>query len=98
MNRYLEALQGLNFAALRSGFQEGPRTLGRASRAACLAARSVINRHQALTCKELGQIPVMSLTDLLGDRKFLIKLRIMKDEDGMLPYHHALALLSILVA
>ena len=98
MNRYLEALLGLNFAALRRGVQEGPRALGRASLAAYIAARLDDDRRQALIREQLNQIPVVPLTDLLGDRKCLIKLHVMKYEDGILPYRDALALLSILVA
>ncbi len=98
MNRYLEALQGVNFAALRRGFEEGPRALGRASRAACMAARPAGDRQQGLIREQLNQIPVVALTDLLGDRKCEIRLRVMKYEDGMTPYHNAVALLSFLVA
>ena len=98
MNRYLEALQGLNFAALRRGFQEGPRAVGRACRAACMAALPVADSQQAHVCEQTSQIPVVPLDDLLGDRKCEIKLRVMKYEDGMTPYHDSLALLSILVA
>jgi Methyltransferase domain len=98
MNRYLEALQGLNFAALRRGFQEGPRALGRASRAACVAARPAADRQQALWHESISQIPVVPLDVLLGKRKCEIKLRVMKYEDGMTPYNDSLALLSILVA
>ena len=98
MNRYLEALQGLNFAALRRGFQEGPRAVGRASRAACMAALPVADSQQAHVCEQTSQIPVVPLDDLLGDRKCEIKLRVMKYEDGMTPYHDSLALLSLLVA
>jgi methyltransferase family protein len=98
MNRYLEVLQGLNFAALRRGFQEGPRAVGRASRAACMAALPVADSQQAHVCEQTSQIPVVPLDDLLGDRKCEIKLRVMKYEDGMTPYHDSLALLSILVA
>ncbi len=97
MKRYLEALQGLNLAALLRGFEEGPRVLGRASRAACLAAQSAANRRQALTFQQLHQIPTVHLTDLLGDRKCQIRLRVMKYEDGMLPYREAVTLLSLLV-
>jgi hypothetical protein len=96
MRRYLEVLQGLNFAALRRGFQEGPRALGRASRAACLAARPV--SEQSAMSEQLRQIPVVDLTDLLGDRKCRIKLRVMKYEDGMTRYRDALGVLSLLVA
>jgi hypothetical protein len=46
----------------------------------------------------VNQIPVVHLTELLGDRKCQIKLRVMKREDGMIPYNDALALLSILLA
>jgi hypothetical protein len=102
MNRYLEAFQGFNLAALLRGLKEGPRTLGRASWAAYRAARSAANRHQALIRRQLNQIPVVHLTHsssaLLGDRKCQIKLRVMKYEDGMTPYHDAVALLSILVS
>jgi hypothetical protein len=95
VNPYLEALQGLNFAALQRGFHEGPRALGRAGRSAYLAARSV---PPALLRYQVRQIPVVPLDDLLGDRKCRIKLRVMKYEDGMTPYGDALALLSLLVA
>jgi hypothetical protein len=98
MNRYLEALQGLNFAALRRGFHEGPRALGRASRAACIAAWPIADRQQALVREQITEIPVVPLDDLLCDRKCEIRLRVMKYEDGMTPYHDSLALLSILVA
>jgi hypothetical protein len=98
MNRYLEALQGLNLAALWRGFQEGPRTLSRASWAAYRAASSAANHSQALMRRQLNKIPVVQLTDLLGYRKCQIKLCVMKYEDGMLPYREAVALLSLLVA
>jgi hypothetical protein len=102
MNRYLEASQGFNLAALLRGLKEGPRTLGRASLAAYWGARSAANRHQALIRRQLNQIPVVHLThssnSVLRDRKCQIKLRVMKHEDGMTPYHDAVALLSILVA
>ena len=102
MNRYLEASQGFNLAALLRGLKEGPRTLGRASSAAYWAARSAANRHQAVIRRQLNQIPVVHLThssnSLVGDRKCQIKLRMMKYEDGMTPYPDTVALLSILVA
>ena len=98
MNRYLEALQGFNLAALRRGLQEGPRALGRASRAACMAAQPMADREQTPAHEQLSHIPVVALDDLLGDRKCEIRLRVMKYEDGMTPYRDSLALLSILVA
>ena len=49
VNKYLEALQGLNFVALRRGFEEGPRALDRASRLAYIAARAAATRQQVLT-------------------------------------------------
>jgi hypothetical protein len=98
MNRYLEALQGFNFAALRRGVQEGPRTLGRASWAAYVAAQSAANRQEAIVRRQLNQIPIVPLADLLGDRKCQVNLRVMKYEDGMTWYRDAIVLLSLLVA
>ena len=98
MNRYVEALHGLNLAAFWRGLQEGPRTLGRASRAAYLAARSAATRPQVLLRENVKQIPRVHLTELLGNGECQITLRVMKYEDGMTPYNDAVALLSILVA
>jgi hypothetical protein len=63
-----------------------------------MAALPVADSQQAHVCEQTSQIPVVPLDDLLGDRKCEIKLRVMKYEDGMTPYHDSLALLSILVA
>ena len=49
VNKYLEALQGLNLVALRRGFEEGPRALDRASRVAYIAARAAATHQQVLT-------------------------------------------------
>lgn len=49
VNKYLEALQGLNLVALRRGFEQGPRALDRASRVAYIAARAAATRQQVLT-------------------------------------------------
>jgi len=98
VNKYLEALQGLNIAALRRGFREGPRTLGRASWAAYVAARSAAHRQQAIVRRQLNQIPIVPLADVLGDRKCQVNLRVMKYEDGMTSYRDAIVLLSLLVA
>lgn len=43
-------------------------------------------------------IPGISLERILGDRKPLIKLRVMAYEPGMLPSHEAMVLLSVAVA
>ena len=81
--------------------------MGRASRAAYLAARPASKspkdlakhwRAAGLVREHIKQIPVVHLDDLLGDRKCQIRLRVMKYEDGMTPYHDVLVLLSILVA
>jgi hypothetical protein len=98
MNQYLEALQGLNVVALLRGLKEGPRTLCRTSWVAYRAARSAANNKQAVTLRQLNQIPIVPLTNLLRERKCEIKLRVMKYEDGMLPLRDSIALLSLLVA
>jgi hypothetical protein len=96
MKRYLEAMLGLNVAAVLSGLRDGPHALGRASRAAYLAGRPVVKSPQGLVREQMKQIPTVRLNELLGDRKCQVKLRMMKHEDGMLPYGDALGLLSIL--
>jgi hypothetical protein len=98
MNRYLEAILGFNLAAILRGLQDGPLALGQASRAACRAARPVIESPEDLVRERMKQIPVVHLDSLLGDRKCQIRLRVMKYEDGIMPYRDALGLLSILVA
>jgi hypothetical protein len=71
------------------------------SNSVCISAglkRGLASPGQVLLRETVNQIPVVHLTELLGDRKCQIKLRVMKREDGMIPYNDALALLSILLA
>lgn len=98
MNRYFEAMMGFNPAALVCGLQHGPRALARASRAACLASRPAVKSPDDLVREQLEQVPVVHLDALMGDEKCQIKLRVMKYEDGMMPFRDALGLLSVLVA
>jgi len=81
VNKYLEALQGLNLVALRRGFEEGPRALDRASRVAYIAARAAATRQQVLTDQQVNEIPVVRLTQVLGDKMCEVKLRVMRYED-----------------
>lgn len=98
MNRYLEVLLGFNFGAFLRYLGDGPRSVCRASRAAYLATRPVEKGEPNYVREELDSIPVMDLEGVLGERKCIIKLGVMRYEDGMLPFRDAIGLLSILVA
>jgi hypothetical protein len=93
----LEALLGLNLAAIGCQFAKGPRAILRASRIACLAVKPSLPESSGEVFQELDKIPVRNLGDILGEAKCEIKIRTMKYEDGMMPYRDALGLLSILV-
>src|SRR5450631_4034969 len=90
-NKYMRFLLGLNAASLFRGFRFGWRDLHRASQEGFAAATN-------LESYELRTIPAASLGALLDNRKIYVKLRVMKYEDGMLPYRDATALFSLLVA
>lgn len=72
--------------------------MGRAARASYSAARVPIMTADDQARAQLGEIPVQELAELLGNRQCKITLRVMKYEDGMMPYRDAVALLSLLVA
>ena len=91
MNKYIESLLGVSPATLIRGLRFGPRETQRANRASCFLTQPFENR-------QLKEIPVTSIENILGARKASIKLNIMKYEDGMMPLRDALALLPILVA
>lgn len=98
MNKFLQALLGLNLAAGLRGLRRGPRQMFRASRAGCLAARPFESSAEEKFLEEFHAIPEVSAESVLGERKAEIKLRVMQYEDGMMPTRDAIALLSILVA
>jgi hypothetical protein len=94
----LRFLLGLNGAAVVRGFRLGfPEFV-----ASCFASLSAVypfqNRAENQTRRILESIPEIALADILGERKSPILLTVQKHEDGILPTHDAVALLSILVA
>jgi hypothetical protein len=90
MKPILRALLGANAAALPHLFRSGPRAF---ARIAGEAYRAATRPYAAV-----GDVPEVSLGDLLGDRKPSVTLRASKYEDGMLPSEQALALGALLVA
>ena len=96
--RQYQALLGLNIAAVIAGFPNGLREVGRVSYAAYLATRPAPKMPDELLRKQLERIPMCDLDSLLSDEDCHIKLRIMKYEDGVMPYQDMAALLSLLVA
>ena len=82
---------GLNAASLLRLPSGGVREVGRASKRAFAAANAIIVASEY-------DIPEISLGDVLGNRRPVIRLSVTRYEDGMLPTEQAMALLAILVA
>lgn len=91
MHKYLESILGVSPATFVRGFRFGVRDAYRISRANFTAANPLVNG-------ELNNIPAVTLESILAERSALIKIKVMKYEDGILPLCDGLGLLSILVA
>lgn len=96
MKTLLKVLLGGNAAAAVHLFRGQPARFGDACRRAFTAARLTPPRSSAAGA--LAQIPEIGLGDLLGARKPVIQLQVMRYEDGMLPTDQAMTLLALLVA
>jgi len=98
MKRLIQLISGLNFACVvrgcRFGYQEFLES--------CIAALSVVHPRQdpaqRSNLKRFKSIPLISLGEILGERRVMVNLEMHKHDDGMLPAHDAIALLSILAA
>jgi Methyltransferase domain len=91
----LKALLGFNAISLIHLVRLKPvQFLGACNRAFIASFYSVHNP----TTRALIQIPEIGLGEFLGDRKPVIRMSVMRYEDGMLTSDQAMALLSILVA
>jgi hypothetical protein len=98
MKNFLDALLGLNLAMLVRGLRFGLSGLGYASRTSVAAIRPFESDAEKKLQDEFDAIPVVPLESLLGENKPLVRLQVMKHEDGRMPLHEAIALLSLLVA
>ena len=87
MNRWVEVGLGLSPAALIRGFRLGPAEVYRGARRSFAATAPFGSR----------ALPEVALDDILGSNRVEVKLLVMRYEDGMMPRHDALPLLSILV-
>jgi hypothetical protein len=88
----IRALLGFNAIALIYLVRLKPRLFIQACQSAFLASR------RQETMNALSAIPEIHLGEILGDRRPLIKLSVMRSEDGMLPNDQIMAVLAILVA
>lgn len=91
MTRIAKVLLGFNAISLLHLFRLQPVRFLRACSMGSAASK------RAPSC-EFSKIPEISLDEILGDRKPVIQLAVQKYDDGMLPSHQAMALLSVLVA
>jgi hypothetical protein len=91
-------LLGLNGASVVRGLRLGFSEFVNGCFASLGAAHPLQDQINHKQWKELKSIPEVTLGEILGTRKAAIKFSVQKDEDGMLPAHEAMALLSILAA
>jgi hypothetical protein len=90
IKRIAKTVLGSNLISLSHLLAGKPKHFLRASQRAFIYAR--------LTPHLTADIPVISLDQILGDRKPTIRLSVQKYEPGMLPSEQAMVLLAILVA
>lgn len=98
MRRLFEFLLGVNGASLIRFLRFGPAEFYAGAVRAFDAIRPFEKSFGRSTHFQYGTIPELSLDEVLDARKVEIRLRVQKYEDGMLPSHEAMALLSILAA
>src|SRR5208282_3428599 len=98
IKRWLQFLLGFNGASVVRGLRLGFPEFINGCFASLGAAHPLQDRINHKLRKELKSIPEITLDEILGARKAAIKLNVQKYEDGMLPSHEAMALLSVLVA
>ena len=96
--KWLRFLLGLNGASVVRGLRLGFPELVNGCFASLVAAHPLQDPIDNKLRQELKSIPEITVGEILGARKVVIKLPVQKYEDGMLPSHEAMALLSIMVA
>ncbi len=98
IKKSIRFLLGLNGASVVRGLRLGPHEFVNGCFASLCAAHPFQDRVRSRAQRELKKIPEISLDEILDDRKITIKLLVQKYEEGMLPSHEAMTLLSILGA
>src|SRR5580698_9904053 len=98
IKKSLKFLYGLNGASMVRGLRLGFSELVQGALASANAAYPRQNRVQNRNHRQVERIPEIALGGILGTRKPAIMLTVQKGGDGILPFHEALALLSVAVA
>lgn len=98
MKRLIQFFLGLNAACVIRGLRFGWREFVNSCFASLGAAYPFQDRNKSKQQRNLEMIPVITLDEILGTRKAEIKLMVQRYQDGMLPSHEAMALLSVLAA
>ncbi|HSY43063.1 MAG TPA: class I SAM-dependent methyltransferase [Candidatus Acidoferrum sp.] len=97
MKNAVRFLLGFNLASVVRGSRFGFQEFVNSCYKGIIAVHPLESRKKIAEEHALKSIPEVSLDEILGDRKVLIKLIIQRHEDGMMWAHEAQALLSILV-
>jgi len=96
--KFLQVLLGVNGASIIRGLRLGIPEFVNGSFASFGAAHPLQNRIKNQLKQRLKSIPEITLGEILGTRKTMIKLDVQPYEDGMLPAQETMALLTILTA
>jgi hypothetical protein len=96
IKQIIKILLGTNGASLIRCLHFGPAELFAGAVRAFDSIRPFEKSASRATRLQYATIPEVPLGEILGERKAEVRLRAQKYEDGMLPNHEALALLSIL--
>jgi hypothetical protein len=98
IKKSLQFLMGVNGASVIRGLRLGFPEFINGGFASLVAVHPMQNPIENQVQKDFKAIPEATLDEILDPRKATIKLNVQKYEDGMLPSHEAMALLSILTA
>lgn len=96
IKKWVQFLFGLNGASVIRGLRLGWPEFVNGCFVSWRAVHPLQNRSEIRHQQELKAIPIVTLNEILGSRKAAIKLQVQKYEDGMMPTHEVMALLSIL--
>lgn len=98
MKNLIRLLSGLNFASVVRGLRFGHQEFVES----CIAALGVVHPRQDAadrdTVRQFKSIPIITLDEILGEKKVRFIMEVEKRDAGTLPVSDAVALLSTLVA
>lgn len=97
MKKWIQIMLGLNGASLIRGLRLGLAEFANGCMASLQTVHPFQDRAESRAQRDLKKIPAIALDEILDAQRAAIKLEVQKYDEGMMPSHEAMALLSILV-